>query len=172
MRITPETRNIGALKPTKCRPRNTIKAPHRVNFPSNLEKVVGDTILENLLCSMIILPYFLPREYSIKSAMGGGWVDDQEGGHKLNHIMGDKHPAHDKYPILWKRKPQRTENQEAEDADICEVLNNSTGINHAVTRRAALPSGFCPFVEETICHLCPAQATEWNLKVSESGVRG
>ncbi|MCX5816280.1 MAG: hypothetical protein NTX75_08570 [Proteobacteria bacterium] len=51
-------------------------------------------------------------------------------------------------------KSQSTENQKKEDADICEVLNNRTGFNHAVIRKAALLSELYPFVEEPFCHLC------------------
>ena len=90
-----------------------------------------------------------------RSGRGSGNLETERPGRgKLNDTMGDEQSTHDEHPVFWKGKPQSTENQKAEAADICEVLNNHTRFNHTVTRKATLLSELCPLIEDFFRHLC------------------
>jgi len=78
----------------------------------------------------------------IKDKIGDkqGRINDQDGRDELNNTMGNEQSAHDEHRVFGKWKSHSTKNQEAKDADIREVQNNSTGINHTATRKTALLS--------------------------------
>jgi len=101
---------------------------------------------------------FPPDRIEDKIGDQQGRVDDHEGGGELNDTMGDEQPARDEHPVFRKGEPHSTEDQKAEDADICEVLNNCTGINTVTQKgcflKSALSSELCLPVENLFHHLC------------------